>query len=121
MRCQLVLTFLLFGYNLIASIIEALGICVQEDSSEEMQKRIKASMKKMIAFFPDPSRAEDSFQKLNQMKDNYICDSLVLLLDELKIKDAETTRVSLLFAFLVSNQRYLPSPVLSFERGFCWL
>ena len=44
-------------------------ICVQETSSEEMQKRIKTSFMKMAALFPDPSKAEDSFHKLNQMKE----------------------------------------------------
>lgn len=73
---------------------------MQETSSEEMRKRIKASFIKMAAFFPDPSKAEDSFHKLNQMKDNNIFNSLALLLDELKIIDARTIRVSLLFAFL---------------------
>ncbi|KAK4572850.1 hypothetical protein RGQ29_031022 [Quercus rubra] len=64
----------------------------KETSSEEMQKRIKTSFMKMAALFPDPSKAEDSFHKLNQMKDNNVFNSLALLLDELKIADAQTIR-----------------------------
>ncbi|XP_030933150.1 sister chromatid cohesion protein PDS5 homolog A isoform X6 [Quercus lobata] len=64
----------------------------KETSSEEMQKRIKTSFMKMAALFPDPSKAEDSFHKLNQMKDNNVFNSLALLLDELKIVDAQTIR-----------------------------
>jgi predicted CopG family antitoxin len=84
-------------------IIEAVGIHVQENGSEEIQNRIKASIMKMAAFFPDPSKAEDSFHKLNQMKDNNTFKTLASLLDELKIRDAQTTRVSLLYAFLIFN------------------
>ncbi|KAK9993628.1 hypothetical protein SO802_023331 [Lithocarpus litseifolius] len=64
----------------------------KETSSEEIQKRIKTSFMKMAALFPDPSKAEDSFHKLNQMKDNNVFNSLALLLDELKIVDAQTIR-----------------------------
>ncbi|XP_075648967.1 sister chromatid cohesion protein PDS5 homolog B isoform X1 [Castanea sativa] len=64
----------------------------KETSSEEMQKRIKTSFMKMAALFPDPLKAEDSFHKLNQMKDNNVFNSLALLLDELKIVDAQTIR-----------------------------
>lgn len=78
-------------------------IYVQETSSEEMQKRIKTSFMKMAALFPDPSKAEDSFHKLNQMKDNNVFNSLALLLDERKIVDAQTIRVSLLFSFHAFN------------------
>ena len=55
----------------------------------------------MATFFPDPSKAEDSFHKLNQMKDNNTFKTLASLLDELKVRDAQTTRVSLLNAFLI--------------------
>ncbi|XP_059435125.1 sister chromatid cohesion protein PDS5 homolog B isoform X2 [Corylus avellana] len=64
----------------------------KENSSEEIQNKIKASIMKMAAFFPDPSKAEDSFHKLNQMKDNNTFKTLASLLDELKVRDAQTTR-----------------------------
>ncbi|XP_062146859.1 sister chromatid cohesion protein PDS5 homolog B isoform X2 [Alnus glutinosa] len=64
----------------------------KENGSEETQNRIKASIMKMAAFFPDPSKAEDSFHKLNQMKDNNTFKTLASLLDELQIRDAQTTR-----------------------------
>ncbi|KAG7980770.1 hypothetical protein I3843_05G200200 [Carya illinoinensis] len=64
----------------------------KENSSEEMQKRMKTTIIKMVAFFPDPSKAEDSFTKLSQMKDNSIFNSLALLLDEVKFRDALNNR-----------------------------
>ncbi|XP_035540575.1 uncharacterized protein LOC108988322 isoform X3 [Juglans regia] len=64
----------------------------KENSSEEMQKRMKTSIIKMVAFFPDPSKAEDSFNKLSQMKDNSIFNSLALLLDDMKFRDALNNR-----------------------------
>ncbi|XP_015571530.1 sister chromatid cohesion protein PDS5 homolog B isoform X2 [Ricinus communis] len=64
----------------------------KESGSEEMQKRIKNSFMKMSASFPDPSKAEECFHKLNQMKDNNIFNSLELLLVERTIINAQTTR-----------------------------
>lgn len=66
---------------------------LQGNNSEEMQKRYKVSFLKMAVSFADPSKAEECFHKLNQMKDNNIFNSLALLLDELQFKDARTSRV----------------------------
>ncbi|XP_052189555.1 sister chromatid cohesion protein PDS5 homolog B isoform X2 [Diospyros lotus] len=60
--------------------------------SEEVQKRIQASVAKMSASFPDSSKAEESFHKLNLVKDNNIFTTLEQLLDEVAIKDTETKR-----------------------------
>ncbi|OVA03847.1 hypothetical protein BVC80_8065g3 [Macleaya cordata] len=53
----------------------------KETSVEEVQKRSRSSFVKMSASFADPSRAEECFQKLNQMKDNSIFKDLLQLLD----------------------------------------
>ncbi|XP_008219648.1 PREDICTED: sister chromatid cohesion protein PDS5 homolog A isoform X1 [Prunus mume] len=62
------------------------------NNSEEMQKRYKVSFLKMAVSFADPSKAEECFHKLNQMKDNNIFNLLALLLDELQFTDALTSR-----------------------------
>ncbi|XP_022773246.1 sister chromatid cohesion protein PDS5 homolog A-like isoform X6 [Durio zibethinus] len=64
----------------------------KEHSSEDMQKKLKSSFVKMSASFPDPSKAEECFEKLSQIKDNQIFASLGLLLDELTLKNALATR-----------------------------
>ncbi|KAK3012420.1 hypothetical protein RJ639_010651 [Escallonia herrerae] len=64
-----------------------------ENGSEEVKKRINMSFVKMSASFPDPTKAEDCFQKLHVMKDNVIFNSLVELLEEVKFESARTKRV----------------------------
>ncbi|XP_043809611.1 sister chromatid cohesion protein PDS5 homolog A isoform X1 [Manihot esculenta] len=64
----------------------------KDNSSEEMQKRTKNSFMKMSASFPDASKAEDCFHKLNQMKDNNIFSALEQLLVESTIINAKTMR-----------------------------
>ncbi|KAE8694757.1 esterase-like [Hibiscus syriacus] len=59
----------------------------KEISSEDMQK-LRSSFVKMSASFPDPSKAEECFDKLNQMKDNKIFSSLNLLLDDATLESA---------------------------------
>ncbi|XP_044977567.1 sister chromatid cohesion protein PDS5 homolog A-B isoform X2 [Hordeum vulgare subsp. vulgare] len=44
----------------------------KEESSDEMQKKICASFRKMSASFADISKVEDCFENLHQMKDNNI-------------------------------------------------
>ncbi|XP_068341369.1 sister chromatid cohesion protein PDS5 homolog B isoform X3 [Pyrus communis] len=61
-------------------------------NSEEMQIRYKVQFSKMAVSFADPSRAEECFEKFNQMKDNNIFNSLALLLDDLKFKEARASR-----------------------------
>lgn len=54
----------------------------------------------MAACFPDPTKAEESFHKLNQIKDNNVFNLLELLMDKLTIVEAQATRVrSLSFPF----------------------
>ncbi|XP_058091316.1 sister chromatid cohesion protein PDS5 homolog B [Magnolia sinica] len=65
----------------------------KENSSEELQKRSLASFVKMSASFVDPSKAEESFQKLHQMKDNSIFKALLQLIDErTTLQTAQTVR-----------------------------
>ncbi|KAM3352867.1 hypothetical protein ACQJBY_024208 [Aegilops geniculata] len=44
----------------------------KEESSDEIQKKICASLRKMSASFTDISKVEDCFENLHQMKDNNI-------------------------------------------------
>ncbi|KAI3984094.1 hypothetical protein MKX01_035221 [Papaver californicum] len=53
----------------------------KETSIEDLQQRTKSSFLKMSASFADPLKAEECFQKLNQMKDNSIFKDLAQLLD----------------------------------------
>ncbi|KAJ9167086.1 hypothetical protein P3X46_021763 [Hevea brasiliensis] len=64
----------------------------KDNSSEEMQKRIKNSFLKMSASFPDPLKAEECFHKLNQMKDNNIFSALEQLLVESTFRNAKKMR-----------------------------
>ncbi|KAF6152763.1 hypothetical protein GIB67_004592 [Kingdonia uniflora] len=53
----------------------------KETSSEEVQKKCRVSFRKMSACFADPTKAEDCFEKLHEMKDNTIFKDLLELLD----------------------------------------
>ncbi|MCL7026648.1 hypothetical protein MKW94_016571, partial [Papaver nudicaule] len=53
----------------------------KETSIEDSQRRTKSSFVKLSASFADPTKAEECFQKLNQMKDNGIFKDLAQLLD----------------------------------------
>ncbi|KAH7567871.1 hypothetical protein JRO89_XS07G0171100 [Xanthoceras sorbifolium] len=64
----------------------------KENRPEEMQKRLESSFVKMSALFPDPSKAEECFQRLNKMKDNNIFNVLEELLDELTIKGSQNAK-----------------------------
>ncbi|XWS25146.1 hypothetical protein CRYUN_Cryun27aG0045500 [Craigia yunnanensis] len=57
-----------------------------------MQKKLKSSLVKMPASFPDPFKAEECFEKLSQKKDNKIFTSLGLLPDEVTLKNALAIR-----------------------------
>lgn len=60
----------------------------------------------MSSSFPDPSEAEECFQRLNEMKDNKIFNSLEELLDNMTIKNAEILRVRLLLvSYFALNQK----------------
>ncbi|KAA3465267.1 sister chromatid cohesion protein PDS5-like protein A isoform X1 [Gossypium australe] len=64
----------------------------KEINSEDMHKKLRSSFVKMSASFPDPSKAEECFDKLSQMKDNKIFSSLGQLLDEVTLKSAMAIR-----------------------------
>lgn len=64
----------------------------KENNSEEVLERFKTSFTKMSASFRDPSKAEECFVKLNQMKDNSIFSALLELLDEATTINAQNTR-----------------------------
>ncbi|KAG6608062.1 Sister chromatid cohesion protein PDS5-like A-B, partial [Cucurbita argyrosperma subsp. sororia] len=68
----------------------------KENQSEEVEKRIETAFLKMAASFPDPTKAKESFHKLNQIKADNIFIPLELLLDELTSVEAEATRDKLL-------------------------
>lgn len=69
---------------------------------EETHEKMKNSFVKMSSSFPDPSEAEECFQRLNEMKDNKIFNSLEELLDNMTIKNAEILRDK--FLKLIGNK-----------------
>jgi len=69
----------------------------KEKDSAELQKKIQRGLKTMSICFIDPVRAEESFQKLHQMKDNNIFKALSQLLDpETTFANAHAIRDDLL-------------------------
>ncbi|XP_022131924.1 sister chromatid cohesion protein PDS5 homolog A isoform X2 [Momordica charantia] len=64
----------------------------KENRSEEIEKKIVTAFINMAACFPDPTKAEESFHKLNQIKDNNVFNLLELLMDKLTIVEAQATR-----------------------------
>ncbi|XP_077248838.1 ARM repeat superfamily protein isoform X2 [Tasmannia lanceolata] len=69
----------------------------KENVSDEVDKKVLNSFRKMSASFVDPSKAEVSFKKLHQMKDKSIFKALFQLLDEgTAIVTAQTIRDTLL-------------------------
>lgn len=52
------------------------------NSTDEIQNKIRVSCKRMSASFVDSSKAEECFEKLQQMKDEEIFNKLLLLLNE---------------------------------------
>lgn len=67
---------------------------LQDQNVEEVKRKQKSYFVKLSACFPDASKAEDFFHKLDQMDDTSIFDALSLLLDELTFTKAQTIRVS---------------------------
>lgn len=85
-------------------------LCIlQNNGSEEMQKRIQTSLAKISSSFPDPSKAEECFHKLNIGKDYRIFSTLAQLLDEVNLKSAESMRVSYWIQTLSKNSVFLHS------------
>lgn len=68
---------------------------LQEEVSEEVEKKMKMSIVKMSASFEDTTKAQDCFRKLDMVKNSRIFNLLGKLLNEQKTEDAQTTRVSL--------------------------
>lgn len=69
----------------------------KEKDSPELQRKIQKGLKTMSVCFIDPVRAEESFQKLHQMKDNNIFKALSQLLDpETTFANAHAIRDDLL-------------------------
>ncbi|KAH9287487.1 hypothetical protein KI387_031604, partial [Taxus chinensis] len=54
---------------------------LKEENAPEFEKRILSCFKTMSLSFNDPSKAEESFQKLNQLKDSKIWKALTSLLN----------------------------------------
>ncbi|CAN0892422.1 Sister chromatid cohesion protein PDS5 homolog B [Linum grandiflorum] len=61
-------------------------------SLEVMESKIKKLVLNMSALFPDPSKAEESFNSLNQMKDSNIFSTLELILKDSMITDVQVNR-----------------------------
>ncbi|XAR55570.1 hypothetical protein NMG60_11035679 [Bertholletia excelsa] len=68
----------------------------EDIASEEFEQRVKNSVSKMSAFFPDSGKAEESFHQLNLLEDDSIFTMLAQLLDEVNMESAKTTRDNLL-------------------------
>ncbi|KAJ0231686.1 ARM repeat superfamily protein [Hirschfeldia incana] len=64
----------------------------KDHNVEEVKRKQKSYFAKLSACFPDASKAEDLFHKLDQMGDASIFDALTLLLDELTFTKAQTIR-----------------------------
>ena len=80
-------------WNLFWTNDEALVCLLQENCPEEKQNKYNSLFIKMASSFADPCKAEECFQKLNNMKDNNIFNMLTLLLDDLEHMNAQITRV----------------------------
>jgi sister-chromatid-cohesion protein PDS5 len=55
---------------------------LQEEPSDEIEKKIRGSFRKMSAFFADIPKVEECFENLHQMKDNNIFKDLTELIKE---------------------------------------
>ncbi|KFK42149.1 hypothetical protein AALP_AA2G217700 [Arabis alpina] len=64
----------------------------KDKNVEEVQRKHKSYFVKLSACFPDASKAEDFFHKLDQTRDASIFDALTLLLDELTSTKAQSIR-----------------------------
>ncbi|XP_024010664.1 sister chromatid cohesion protein PDS5 homolog A isoform X1 [Eutrema salsugineum] len=64
----------------------------KDHNIEAVQRKLKSYFAKLSTCFPDASKAEEFFQKLDQMRDTTIFDALTLLLDELTSTKAQIIR-----------------------------
>lgn len=90
----------------------------KENCSEDKQKRYKTSFTKMASSFPDPSKAEECFQKLNDMKDNNIFNMLELLVNDLQHINAHSTRDKLLNIIGEKHQNFKFLQMLSLKCSY---
>ncbi|XP_058218154.1 sister chromatid cohesion protein PDS5 homolog B isoform X2 [Rhododendron vialii] len=102
----------------------------ENNGSEEVQKGIQTSLAKLASYFPESSKAEECFHKLNLEKDDKIFTTLAQLLDEVNLKSAESTRVNFLrkmgdrhphFGFLQLLSRKCLFSIFSSEHVQCIL
>ncbi|EXB44382.1 hypothetical protein L484_020194 [Morus notabilis] len=90
----------------------------KETCSEENQKRYRTLFMKMASSFPDPSKAEECFQKLNDMKDNNIFNMLELLVNDLQHINAQTIRGKLLNIIGDKHQNFKFLQTLSLKCSY---
>ncbi|KAG5544487.1 hypothetical protein RHGRI_017042 [Rhododendron griersonianum] len=102
----------------------------ENNGSEEVQKGIQTSLAKLSSSFPESSKAEECFHKLNLEKDDRIFTTLAQLLDEVNLKSAESTRDNFLrkmgdrhphFGFLQLLSRKCLFSIFSSEHVQCIL
>ncbi|GMN51775.1 hypothetical protein TIFTF001_020913 [Ficus carica] len=72
----------------------------------------------MASSFPDPSKAEECFQKLNDMKDNNIFNMLELLVNDLQHINAHSTRDKLLNIIGEKHQNFKFLQMLSLKCSY---
>ncbi|CDY38335.1 BnaA02g18280D [Brassica napus] len=73
---------------------------------EEVKRKQKSCFVKLSSGFPDTSKAEDFFHRLDQMNDTSIFDALTLLLDELTFTKAQTIREKFLERIGANHQLF---------------
>ncbi|CAH8358562.1 unnamed protein product [Eruca vesicaria subsp. sativa] len=78
----------------------------KDHNVEEVKRKHKSYFVKLSACFPDASKAEDLFHKLDQMGDTSIFEALTLLLDELTFTKAQTIREKFLETIGANHQLF---------------
>ncbi|KAL3845532.1 hypothetical protein ACJIZ3_002935 [Penstemon smallii] len=64
----------------------------EEKGSKEAERKMEALVLKMSSCFPDPAKAKDCFQKLNELKDNGISSVLQQILNKENALVSETSK-----------------------------
>ena len=73
---------------------------LQEEPSDEIEKKICGSFRKMSSFFADIPKVEECFENLHQMKDNNIFKDLTeLIKDGTTFATVRSIRVILVWFF----------------------
>ncbi|WZZ33940.1 sister chromatid cohesion protein PDS5 homolog B isoform X1 [Brassica napus] len=78
----------------------------KDHNVEEVKRKQKSCFVKLSSGFPDASKAEDFFHRLDQMNDASIFDALTLLLDELTFTKAQTIREKFLERIGANHQLF---------------